>query len=278
MQRRVDPNGAPGALSPHPSRPTLQEAPARSRFKLVEQAGKGDRTVAAQAQSSSRSVAGRVLTGPKEGAPVAAVVVLGGGPAGLASAILLAEQGLEVVVLDRDGPHPVTRRRRGIAGRRRVSGSSASCTICSPAAGRSWTLREFYPAALVAFGEDLAHPDALAVLAKAPAPELGRRLSAAQAAAALRRAGRRARGRGPGQGDRPGAAHRAAEPARGALRGVRRRGQLDRHGASRDEPPARTPRGGARLTPCCPPGRRDRPQPARAWHHPRRPGARRVRR
>jgi transposase len=52
------------------------------------------------------------------------------------------------------------------------------------------TLREFYPAALVAFGEDLAHPDALAVLAKAPAPELGRRLSAAQAAAALRRAGR----------------------------------------------------------------------------------------
>ena len=71
-----------------------------------------------------------------------------------------------------------------------MSGSSASCTICSPAAGRSWTLREFYPAALVAFGEDLAHPDALAVLAKAPAPELGRRLSAAQAAAALRRAGR----------------------------------------------------------------------------------------
>ncbi len=64
-----------------------------------------------------------------------------------------------------------------------MSGSSASCTICTPAAGRSWTLREFYPAALVAFGEDLAHPDALAVLAKAPAPELGRRLSAAQAAA-----------------------------------------------------------------------------------------------
>jgi len=52
------------------------------------------------------------------------------------------------------------------------------------------TLREFYPAALVAFGEDLAHPDALAVLAKAPVPELGRRLSAAQLAAALRRAGR----------------------------------------------------------------------------------------
>ncbi len=52
-------------------------------------------------------------------------------------------------------------------------------------------LREYYPGALVAFGNDLAHPDALAVLAKAPAPELGRRLSTTQIASALRRAGRR---------------------------------------------------------------------------------------
>jgi transposase len=51
-------------------------------------------------------------------------------------------------------------------------------------------LREYYPAALAAFGTELAHPDALAVLAKAPTPELGRRLSTAQIAAALRRAGR----------------------------------------------------------------------------------------
>jgi 2-polyprenyl-6-methoxyphenol hydroxylase-like FAD-dependent oxidoreductase len=37
---------------------------------------------------------------------VADVVVLGGGPAGLGSAILLAQQGFEVVVLDREGPPP----------------------------------------------------------------------------------------------------------------------------------------------------------------------------
>jgi transposase len=52
-------------------------------------------------------------------------------------------------------------------------------------------LREYYPGALAALGTDLAHPDALAVLAKAPTPELGRRLSTAQIASALRRAGRR---------------------------------------------------------------------------------------
>jgi transposase len=52
-------------------------------------------------------------------------------------------------------------------------------------------LREYYPGALAAFGTGLAHPDAIAVLSKAPTPELGRRLSAAQIASALRRAGRR---------------------------------------------------------------------------------------
>jgi transposase len=51
-------------------------------------------------------------------------------------------------------------------------------------------LREFYPAALVAFGEELASRDALAVLALAPSPEAGRRLSQSKIAAALRRAGR----------------------------------------------------------------------------------------
>ena len=51
-------------------------------------------------------------------------------------------------------------------------------------------LREFYPAALEAFGTDLAAPDAVAVLAVAPTPELGRRLSRSKIAAALRRGGR----------------------------------------------------------------------------------------
>ena len=54
------------------------------------------------------------------------------------------------------------------------------------------TLREFYPAALAAFPE-LGHHDALAVLAVAPTPLLGRQLSRSKIAAALRRGGRQRR-------------------------------------------------------------------------------------
>jgi transposase len=54
------------------------------------------------------------------------------------------------------------------------------------------TLREFYPAALAAFDE-LGSADALAVLAIAPTPTLGRRLSQSKIASALRRAGRQRR-------------------------------------------------------------------------------------
>jgi hypothetical protein len=50
-------------------------------------------------------------------------------------------------------------------------------------------LREYYPAALVAF-EDLASPDALAVLTAAPSPEQGARLTVARVVTLLRRAGR----------------------------------------------------------------------------------------
>jgi hypothetical protein len=52
-------------------------------------------------------------------------------------------------------------------------------------------LRAFYPAALAAFGSDPGGRDAVAVLALAPTPALGRALSHAELVAALRRAGRR---------------------------------------------------------------------------------------
>ncbi len=53
-------------------------------------------------------------------------------------------------------------------------------------------LREFYPAALEAF-DDLASPDALAVLALAPTPTRGRGLSRSKIASGLRRGGRQRR-------------------------------------------------------------------------------------
>ena len=52
------------------------------------------------------------------------------------------------------------------------------------------TLREFYPAVLAAFGTELAHRDALAVLEAAPTPARGRTLSHAKIVALLRKAGR----------------------------------------------------------------------------------------
>jgi transposase len=52
-------------------------------------------------------------------------------------------------------------------------------------------LREFYPGALAALGAQLAEPEALAVLALAPTPEQGRRLTRAAVRRALIGAGRR---------------------------------------------------------------------------------------
>jgi transposase len=51
-------------------------------------------------------------------------------------------------------------------------------------------LREYYPAVLAIFGNELAHPGAVAVLALAPTPEQGRALSTGDIAARLRQAGR----------------------------------------------------------------------------------------
>jgi transposase len=50
-------------------------------------------------------------------------------------------------------------------------------------------LREYYPGALVAF-DDLADRDALAVLGRAPSPDVGSRLSISQIRSALRKGGR----------------------------------------------------------------------------------------
>jgi len=70
-------------------------------------------------------------------------------------------------------------------------------------------LREYYPGALVAF-EELGHPDALAVLALAPTPERGRKLSEARIVTALRRGGRK----------------RNLEPRAGRIRAALRQPQL----------------------------------------------------
>jgi transposase len=53
------------------------------------------------------------------------------------------------------------------------------------------TLRQFYPGALAAFGDDLTDRDTLAVLAAAPSPTKGAGMSTARIAAVLRRAGRK---------------------------------------------------------------------------------------
>lgn len=54
-------------------------------------------------------------------------------------------------------------------------------------------LKDYYPGALEAFGTELAHPDAIAVLGVAPTPALGATLSRAKIASALRRGGRQRR-------------------------------------------------------------------------------------
>jgi transposase len=55
------------------------------------------------------------------------------------------------------------------------------------------SLRDYFPGALEAFGTDLAHHDALAVLSIAPTPSLARTLSKAKLVSALKRGGRQRR-------------------------------------------------------------------------------------
>ena len=74
-------------------------------------------------------------------------------------------------------------------------------------------LREFYPAALEAFGTDLASPDALAALEVAPTPAQARSLSTARIATALKPGGTPPAHRRAGRGDQDGT---SKLPARGA--------------------------------------------------------------
>ena len=100
-------------------------------------------------------------------------------------------------------------------------------------------LREYYPAALEAF-DDLTHGDAVAVLAIAPTPEQGRRLSALEdrRGAAPRRPP--AQHRHPRREDPDGPADRAPHPARGRGRRLRRHRRVTDARSSRPTP-ARSP-------------------------------------
>ena len=107
-------------------------------------------------------------------------------------------------------------------------------------------LREYFPAALEAF-EDLAAPDTLDLLAKAPEPARAAKLTRAQVSAALKRA--RRRGIAEKTDDDPGgAARRAAGPARGPDGRLRGHRPVPDRGGHHPEPagqgPARAGGGG----------------------------------
>lgn len=81
-------------------------------------------------------------------------------------------------------------------------------------------LREYFPAALEAF-EDLAAPDTLELLSKAPDPASAARLAISQISAVFAEC-RSAQDRGEGRGDPERAARRAPAPARGCRGRLRR--------------------------------------------------------
>ncbi len=99
-------------------------------------------------------------------------------------------------------------------------------------------LREYYPAALTAF-DDLAGRDALAVLAAAPSPQQGRKLTVGRVETLLRRAGRQRYLTRAGHRDRGRVAQRAAaRPARCGRR-LRCRSGVAGRGHRGDGPPDR---------------------------------------
>ena len=101
------------------------------------------------------------------------------------------------------------------------------------------TLREPYPAALAAFGEELADRDAVAVLEKAPAPKAGRSLSQAATEAALQRGGRQRNVKRRAEEVRAALRAEQLAPPEAAVSALRGGSQLSCRSDSRDEPPAR---------------------------------------
>jgi len=102
-------------------------------------------------------------------------------------------------------------------------------------------LREFYPAALQAFGTDLASSDALAVLGAAPTPAAGRSMSTSRIAAALRRGGRTRWANERAEVITACPAELPTRAAGGAVRGLRGAGSLHREGGGRDDRSDRGP-------------------------------------
>jgi hypothetical protein len=97
----------------------------------------------------------------------------------------------EIVRLDRAHHRPVAGD-TAVAEQVKVAARAHQTMIWTRQRNTSMTrsmLREYYPAALAAF-DDLASRDALAVLAAAPSPEQGRKLTAARVETLLRKAGR----------------------------------------------------------------------------------------
>jgi len=139
------------------------------------------------------------------------------------------------------------------------------------------TLREFYPGALQAFGEDLCEADSLALLERAPTPAQGRALSLAKITSALRKARRhnpeeravaiRDALRAP-QLEQPAVVAQAPGVTVADLAGLIRDigARIDHQEQELDRSLKSAP------------GRRDLPQSARTWTSPQRPGTRRVRR
>ena len=108
-------------------------------------------------------------------------------------------------------------------------------------------LREFFPAALDAFGTDLAHPDAVGVLSRAPNPQTAAGLSVSAIGAALRKGGRQRnvdKRAAELRDDLPPAP--PGRPRTGGCR-LRRPGAIGGGGHRRDDPPDRCRRGGAGL-------------------------------